>query len=119
MPFLPLVKLWLWSSVIATVAGWTLSALGELNGTGYAIFFSTAALLLWLGRKTLALSFPSQGAGWKKIRRRFRRPLPLAFALLSLLVLLGGILYPPTNHTALTYRIPRVLQWLAHGQWFW
>jgi len=35
------------------------------------------------------------------------------------LVLLGGILYPPTNHTALTYRIPRVLQWLAHGQWFW
>src|SRR5229473_2288285 len=40
-------------------------------------------------------------------------------ASLSLLVLLGGLLYPPTNHTGLTYRIPRVLQWLAHGHWFW
>src|SRR5216684_4366979 len=88
MSFLPWVKLWLWISVVATVAGWTLSALGELNRGGYAIFFATASL-------------------------------PLAFALLSLLVLLGGFLYPPTNHTALTYRLPRVLQWLAHGHWFW
>ncbi len=119
MSFLPLVKLWLWLSVVATVAGWTLSALGELNRGGYAIFFATAALLLWLGRKTLDLSFSSLGAGWEKFRRRFRRSLPLAFALLSLLVLLGGFLYPPTNHTALTYRLPRVLQWLAHGHWFW
>src|SRR6266403_3286298 len=119
MSFLPLVKLWLWISVVATVAGWTLSALGELNRGGYAIFFATAALLLWLGRGRLHLSFSSRGAGWAKFRRRFRRPLPLAFALLSLLVLLGGILYPPTNHTALTYRLPRVLQWLAHGHWFW
>src|SRR6266446_838818 len=119
MSFLPLVKLWLWISVLATVAGWTLSALDELNRAGYAIFFCIAALLLWLGRKRLHLSWSDRGAGWKKFRRRFRRPLPLSFALLSLLVLLGGALYPPTNHTSLTYRIPRVLQWLAHGHWFW
>jgi hypothetical protein len=35
------------------------------------------------------------------------------------LILLGGALYPPSNHTALTYRTPRVLQWLAQGHWFW
>ena len=51
MSFLPLVKLWLWISVLATVAGWTLSALGELNCAGYAIFFGLAALLvLWFRR---------------------------------------------------------------------
>src|SRR5882724_6152446 len=119
MSFLPFVKLWLWISVIASVVGWTLSALGELNRPGYAIFFCLAGFLLWFGRRRLQLFPPNQGAGWRKFRRRFRRPLPLAFAFLALLVLLGGILYPPTNHTALTYRIPRVLQWLAHGQWFW
>jgi hypothetical protein len=43
----------------------------------------------------------------------------MAFVVLSVLILLGGILYPPSNHTALTYRIPRVLQWLERGHWFW
>jgi hypothetical protein len=38
---------------------------------------------------------------------------------LAFLVLLGGALYPPTNHTAMTYRTPRVLHWLAEGHWHW
>jgi hypothetical protein len=38
---------------------------------------------------------------------------------LAFLVLLGGALYPPTNHTAMTYRTPRVLHWLAEGHWYW
>ena len=53
------------------------------------------------------------------IRRRFRRFLPLSFVLLSLLVLLGGLLYAPSNHTGLSYRVPRVLHWLAEGHWHW
>src|SRR2546428_10708517 len=109
MSFLPLVKLWLWISVLATVAGWTLSALGELNRTGYAIFCCAAALLLWLGRGRLHLSFSSRGAGGAKFRRRFRRPVPLAFALLSLLVLLGGVLYPPPKKSPPRHRLPGVL----------
>ena len=28
-------------------------------------------------------------------------------------------MYAPTNYTGLNYRLPRVLQWLAHGQWWW
>jgi hypothetical protein len=38
---------------------------------------------------------------------------------LALLVFLGGVLYPPTNHTALSYRFPRVLHWLAAERWHW
>src|SRR6185436_17729541 len=54
-----------------------------------------------------------------KARRRFSRWLPGCFVVLAFLMFLSGALYAPTNHTGLTYRIPRVLQWLAHGQWFW
>ena len=56
---------------------------------------------------------------FSRLRARFRRALPAAFGLLALLILVGGLLYPPTNHTAVTYRVPRVLQWLAAHQWHW
>ncbi len=120
MSLLPLVRLWLWISVLATAAGWLLSALGQLNRQGYLVAFCLSAVLLWFGRKTWGWGPPNNSCfSWKKLRRRFSRPLPLAFLVLSFLVALGGICYPPSNHTALTYRIPRVLQWLAQGHWFW
>ena len=31
----------------------------------------------------------------------------------------GGAIYPPNNYDALTYRLPRMLNWLAAGHWFW
>ena len=45
--------------------------------------------------------------------------LPLCFAALAILIFIGGAIYPPDNYTGLTYRAGRVLQWLAHGGWFW
>jgi len=119
MSFVPLVKLWLWISVLATAAGWILSALGQLNSTGYVIFLGVAVLLLWIWREKWVEELGSIRLSWGKFRQRFKRPLPLAFLILSFLVALGGFLYPPSNHTALTYRIPRVLQWLTHEGWFW
>ena len=119
MSFLPLVRIWLWLSVLATVAGWALSAIGQLNRVGYSILACGGVLLLWLSRKSLAKEWISKACPGRKLQRPFRRALPLAFALLTLLVFLGGVLYAPTNHTALTYRIPRILQWLAHERWFW
>ena len=119
MSFLPLVRIWLWVSVLASVAGWLLSALGQLNEAGYAVFGAAGAASLWCGRKALGLTWPRGLCRWKKVRARFRRWLPGGFVVLALLVLLGGALYPPTNHTAMTYRTPRVLHWLAEGHWHW
>ncbi len=117
MSFVPLVRLWLWISAFASAAGWTLSACGQLNRAGYAIAFIAFAILIFAARKEL---FP---AGTKfsanKFLRRFRRPLPLCFAVLVVLIFLGGVIHPPTNYTGLSYRLPRALQWLAHGGWFW
>jgi hypothetical protein len=53
--FLPLVKLWIGLSVLASLAGWSLSAAGQLNRAGYAVFFAAAGIFLlaagsWAGR---------------------------------------------------------------------
>jgi hypothetical protein len=114
-----LVRLWLWVSVFASTAGWTLSAFGELNRTGYGIFFAAFVVFLFVASKKLDLFSTGKSFCRKKFLRRFRRPLPLCFALLVALIFLGGAIYPPSNYTGLNYREARVLQWLAHGQWLW
>ncbi|MCX6923097.1 MAG: hypothetical protein NT154_07795, partial [Verrucomicrobia bacterium] len=130
MSFLPLVRIWIWVSVLASVAGWLLSALGQLNRLGYVVFCGVVALGVWLGRKALcrladddtprsAQSGAGRCCNWRKVRARFHWWLPASFAAIALLVFLGGALYPPTTHTAMTYRTPRVLHWLAEGHWHW
>jgi hypothetical protein len=119
MSFLPLVRLWLWISVLASVAGWALSAPGQLHRPGYAVFFAVFGAVVFICRKELGLVQGKKNSRGKKFLRRFRRPLPFCFAVLALLVFLGGVLYPPGNYTGLNYRVARVLQWLAHGQWCW
>ena len=105
--------------MLASLAGWSLSALGQLNRAGYLIFFAAAAAVYLLSRPAPDGQADQKKFTWKKTSRRFRRPLPAVFLGLALLIFLGGVLYPPTNYTGLTYRVERVLQWLAHGQWFW
>ena len=107
------VRIWLWISATASLAGWSLSAIGQLNRAGYAVFFALAAGVFSLCRQKI--DFPAP----KKLFRRFRRPLPSAFLLLAILVFLGGVIYPPSNYTGLNYRLARTLQWLAHDGWFW
>ena len=89
--------------------------MGQLNRIGYIIFFAVAAVIFFFSSRRQDRSRPH----WKKFRRRFRRPLPGAFAVLALLVFCGSVFYPPTNYTGLNYHLARVLQWLAHGQWCW
>ena len=118
MALLPLVRLWLGISVLATLAGWGLSAIGQLNRAGYAVVFAVGAAVLWRERRQWGFVAERAG-GWRRLAPRFRRALPLSFLALAVLVLAGGLLYPPSNHTALSYRIPRVLHWLAEGRWHW
>lgn len=105
--------------MLATTAGWVLSAVGQLNRAGYLIFTVVAALALWFFRRELELQSFFARWHWPAIRRRFSRAWPAWFLVLAALLFLGGLLYAPTNHTALTYRTPRVLHWLAEGNWFW
>ena len=129
MVFLRAVQFWIVLSTLAGVAGWTLSAVGMLNKTGYAIFAAGVVGVVFLLRK--APWFPSfpPVQDFKKLRHRLlparRRRFqgfaffPVSFAILAVLVFISGLLYAPTDHTGLSYRLPRVLQWLQHGSWFW
>jgi len=117
---LPCVRLWLWVSAFASLAGWALSAAGQLNRAGYAAGFAAFAVFIFVFRKGLGFAAKAEVQRLKsKVLRRFRRPLPFCFAALALLIFLGGALYAPGNYTGLAYRAGRVLQWLAHGHWFW
>ena len=85
------VLLWVWFCAYLNCAGWALSAIHELNARGYAV-----ALLIWFialcvwRKRTSAQILPR--VRWQKIRRRFRRPFPLAFLILAALAFLGGVI---------------------------
>jgi hypothetical protein len=117
MSLLPLVRIWILVSALATAAGWILSALGALNRTGYALAAGVGlgSLIVFRREWIRGARIPA----WPSLVRRFSRPWPLAFAGLAALACLGGALYAPSNYDALAYRLPRVLHWLAQGHWYW
>jgi hypothetical protein len=119
-----LIVIWIWLCAYLNCVGWTLSALHQLNAAGYAaaLVIFVAGLLLYCKSSVVSKAAGETGS-WhlslKKLRRRFRRPFPLAFLVLAAMAFLGGALYAPSNYDALAYRTPRVLHWLADGQWQW
>jgi hypothetical protein len=114
----PFLKLWIWVSAFATLAGWTLSACGGLNPSGYAVAFAAFAIFIFLQRWNLGVA-RGKRFSISHAFRRFRQPLPFCFLVLAVLIFISGAIYPPDNYTGLTYRAGRVLQWLSHGHWFW
>ncbi len=112
-------RLWVLVCAICSAAGWILSALHQLNATGYAVFFGLVAVLAWVFKPVGPGTGFSAGRCCHKLKRRFRRWLPASFLGLSVMALAGGLIYLPTNYDALAYRTPRVLNWLAEGRWHW
>jgi hypothetical protein len=106
------LKCWIALCTIMVAEGWLLSAIGQLDGLAYVIVTGFALLV------TVVL-FRSTRFRWHLNLRRFRRPLPLGFALLSLVASLGGIINAPNNYDTLSYRMPRLLAWLGAGHWTW
>jgi hypothetical protein len=119
-----MVTLWIIVSTILVVAGWTLSAIHELNMPGYGVMglLGILAGAIWLSVRTPSISMPppARACRWRAtVRRRFGRLFPAAFLFLAVLAMIGGVVHPPDNGDALGYRIPRSLHWLAAGHWHW
>lgn len=108
------VVLWVLLCTILNAGGWLLSALGRLDATGYGCLIALIAPCLMFWYRRSGAHFRS---GFRF--RRFKRTFPLAFATIAILAIAGGILHAPANYDALAYRTPRVLHWLADGQWHW
>ena len=120
------VKGWILVSTWASLVGWSLSLGGHLNQTSYAwsLVFLASALALLCGKthflRSKAFFYPI--CFLKKLRENPSKPaswLPLLFGFVAFLALAGGILYPPSNYDALSYRLPRILHWLDAGHWHW
>ena len=91
------VALWIVFCAFCACAGWILSLLHQLNAAGYAVAFLLGlAVVLALGGRIFAGGVPRWN--WRKLRRRFSRPFPLAFLILAALAILGGALYAPNNY---------------------
>ena len=110
--------------MVASAAGWVLSAFHQLNRAGYGVVF----LLLmagggrWWRRRSGAERAAIIQSFWRapqRLGRRCRRLLPALFFALASLALVGAVLHPIANGDALSQRIPRVLHWLAEGRWHW
>src|SRR5471030_1462674 len=114
------VRLWILLSTLLVSAGWVLSALHQLNRTGYAIVFALAGIagIIWCKKNHWTSREIFLRAG-RKLFHRCRRLLPLLFFAMALLALVAGALYLPSNNDSNEYRIPRVWHWLAEGRWHW
>ncbi|MDB6108915.1 MAG: hypothetical protein JWR69_665 [Pedosphaera sp.] len=111
------ISAWILLGAFLNCAGWILSALHQLNPAGYAVVVLLGAMLGVIFWKQGWLSLPT--FNFRKQKRRFSRMFPAAFLILASMAFLGGLLHPPVNYDALAYRMPRLLHWLAEGQWHW
>jgi hypothetical protein len=112
------VGIWVVLCSMCSCAGWVLSALHQLNPAGYIVAFLLGLGMIWMLREQW-LPYRWAWPSLRKARRRFRRVFPLAFLILASMAMLGGAIHAPSNYDALAYRVPRVLHWLAAGQWHW
>jgi hypothetical protein len=117
---LTVVRFWILLSTVLVSAGWILSALHQLNRIGYEVFFALAgiAVFFWQ-RKNKWRPQKNPAQLLQKFRRRFKRPAPILFLLLTLLAFFSASLLPDLNYDASAYKLPRVFHWLWFGQWHW
>jgi hypothetical protein len=116
------VAIWIWLCAYLNCAGWFLSAVHALNAVGYTLALAVWIATLFAGKKFFflpALCPPPRVSCFHKFVHRFKSPFPLAFLVLTVMAFLGGAFYAPSNYDGLAYRLPRVLHWLAAGQWEW
>src|SRR5207245_2705426 len=78
------VHLWVGAAALLNIAGWGLSLLGQLNALGYGLILvmALAVFVAWHVRHhdvTVGRAGACAGILIHKLRRRFKRPLPLCF----------------------------------------
>lgn len=106
------LKAWLVGVAGASAAGWILSALGALHGTGYLVAAGLAGTGLWLAGR-------HAGFRLRDPRRHWRGTLPRLYLVLAGCAAVGGFDHAPSNYDTLWYRIPRTYHWLTEHRWHW
>ena len=90
---------------------------GELGGEGYlwlSPFLLVSCIYFWIKTKN---NNKIHAKRW--YARAKSNPAFAAWIFVSVLILVGGLINPPTNYDGLTYRIPKILYWLQEKRWHW
>jgi hypothetical protein len=104
------LKWWIGYGAFCSCFGWILSRLHQLNPAGYAVAAAIGAISVAMFCKRRKFRLP---------KRRFFHPLSAIFLLLAIGAFIGGASHAANNYDMLTYRLPRMLHWLAAGGWQW
>ena len=115
-----------WTNIfLAALIGWTiwalasfflLSALGLLSGRGYLISGVIFCIPAVIYLKSISGKFRLPGfLPW----RRILYPPLLLWFVIAFAILVGSVIHPPSNYDAFSYRVPRMLHWLAESRWHW
>ena len=119
MIFQRALELWiLWCAGLA-FAGWAFSAFSALGGAAYIGFSLVFVVLVLVGRRQIPLPRSNWRRDLRKAVRRFRRLPPFLYLCIVIFSALGALVYPTIHFDSLSYRLPRVLHWLAEGKWHW
>ncbi len=113
-PGLSLIVGFVWWGAVFSMSGWVLSFFRILTPISYGLVLAILAGITFFLFKDRPWS-----VFFRRTLKRLRRPLPSVFAVTGCLVLVGALLYAPSNYDALTYRIPRIMQWLSQDGWLW
>jgi len=112
----------------------TVAVLLIMAATGAMLAFLILSAFSLLGRTActvvMVAGLPAIAVGYHRMNggrlkpagirlRRFRHPFALLYAVCAAASAIGGAIHLPNNHDALSYRVPRILHWLAEGQWHW
>ena len=108
--------IWIVVSAWFVAGGMFLSYVGQLNRTGCAILLAVGVVATLYGYWQLH-------GGLVPLKRltfgRHNKPFVWLYLLCAAGALAGGLIHPPTNCDALSYRIPRILYWLSAERWHW
>jgi hypothetical protein len=107
-------------AALAVILGWLLSALGLLDLRGYLLAGIPAAVaLIVLSSKGHSLPWDALNVRRVRVWWKRKRPLPLLYLVIFVLVVLGSVWHAPNNFDGLSYRAARVLFWLKAHHWCW
>jgi hypothetical protein len=116
---LHLAAVWVLVSSWSVAAGWTLSLFHLLGVIGYTFSLTLTVGAVCIFLRWSSVRLPVLRWNISVLLRRFRRPLPAIFAIIFVLALIGGSIYPPNNFDYLTYRFSRILHWWSQHGWHW
>jgi hypothetical protein len=118
------LKWWLGYATFCTLAGWTLSIFHALTAVNWIIAAVAAGAIargLRGKRQALVPARPALRVRLRAlVRRRFRRPLPLLFAILTACTVSRGLFnWRFQTEDVQGYRLPRLLHWVYEHGWHW